>query len=163
MIYRWIHFGTRNDADQSFRVNHILCSVTLFRKSCPSGDNVEKPDRPEITVWRMSVACWIAKAADTSSEYVIQLFPRQQWFPELATMLRLHVHCPSCYHHHRCFYYVISKLIIIISIFYYYCILPGYCLTSAEFDFWRKQALFCFLYLLNRLWGRTPSQIFSGK
>jgi hypothetical protein len=44
---------------------------------------------------RMPFACWITKATDTHSEYVILIsFPRQQWLRERASMLRLRVYCP---------------------------------------------------------------------
>ena len=37
----------------------------------------------------MRVACWITKATDKSSEYVMHIsFPRQQWLRERASMLR---------------------------------------------------------------------------
>jgi endonuclease III len=37
----------------------------------------------------MRIACWITKATDTHSEYVIlNAFPRQQWFRERVSMLR---------------------------------------------------------------------------
>jgi hypothetical protein len=40
---------------------------------------------------RMRFACWITKATDTHSEYVILIaFPRQQWLRERAPMLRLY-------------------------------------------------------------------------
>jgi len=36
-------------------------------------------------IWRMRVACWIAKATETHSEYVIIITsPRQQWLHERA-------------------------------------------------------------------------------
>jgi hypothetical protein len=36
---------------------------------------------------RMRFACWITKATDTHSEYVIVIaFPRQQWLRERASM-----------------------------------------------------------------------------
>jgi hypothetical protein len=39
-------------------------------------------------MWRMRCACWISKAANTHSEYVILIdFPRQQWLRERAVML----------------------------------------------------------------------------
>jgi hypothetical protein len=42
---------------------------------------------------RMRFACWITKATDTHSEYVILIaFSRQQWLRERATMLCLYVH-----------------------------------------------------------------------
>jgi hypothetical protein len=47
---------------------------------------------------RMRFACWITKATDTHSEYVILIaFQRQQWLRERASMLRLYVHCLSCF------------------------------------------------------------------
>jgi hypothetical protein len=40
-------------------------------------------------MWRMRFACWITKATDTHSEYVILIaFPPQQWLRERASMLR---------------------------------------------------------------------------
>jgi len=55
---------------------HILCSVIVFRKSWSFWDNVEKyriASRPEMTIRRMRIACWIPKATDTHSEYVTSL------------------------------------------------------------------------------------------
>jgi hypothetical protein len=43
---------------------------------------------------RVRFACWITKATDTHSEYVILIaFPRQQWLRERALVLCLYVHC----------------------------------------------------------------------
>ena len=58
---------------------------------------------------RMRTACWIPKAADTHSEYVILFaFPRQKWLHERATILlytnivcRVVTFCsPACSHLH---------------------------------------------------------------
>jgi hypothetical protein len=41
------------------------------------------------TIRRMRIACWIPKATDTHSEYVIlTAFPQAQWFRERALLLR---------------------------------------------------------------------------
>jgi len=41
--------------------------------------NIVQPGMPLVTTWRMRVACWIPKATDTHSEYVIiAAFPLQQ-------------------------------------------------------------------------------------
>jgi hypothetical protein len=32
---------------------------------------IVKPGRPQITIWRMPIACWIPMATNTHSEYVI--------------------------------------------------------------------------------------------
>jgi len=40
-----------------------------------------------MTIWRMRTACWIPKATDTHSEYVIfNAFPLQQWLHENTSM-----------------------------------------------------------------------------
>jgi len=42
-----------------------------------------------MTIWRKRIACWIPKAKNTHSEYVIRFaFPLQQWLHERASMLR---------------------------------------------------------------------------
>jgi hypothetical protein len=47
-----------------------------------------EPDRPQMKIQRKRFACWITKATDTHSEYVILVaFPRQQWFAK----------APQCY------------------------------------------------------------------
>jgi hypothetical protein len=51
---------------------------------------------PLVTTWRMRVACWIPKATDTHSEYVIMTaFPLQHWLQERASMLRYRYTLPS--------------------------------------------------------------------
>ena len=40
--------------------------------------NVVEPGRPQMTIWRMRIVCWIPKATDTHSKYVILIdFPLQ--------------------------------------------------------------------------------------
>ena len=76
---------------------HIVCSVTFFffenradyqtiwGKKCTAG-------RPQMTIWRMLIACWIPKATDTHSEYVILTpFLQQQWSNVRASIL-----CYTC-------------------------------------------------------------------
>ena len=68
-------------------------SNTLFRKSRRLWDNFEKCDRArqatDDTLRRMRFACWITKATDTHSDYVILIaFLWQQWLRERASMLR---------------------------------------------------------------------------
>jgi len=46
----------------------------------------------------MRIECWIPKATNTYSEYVILIiFPRQKRLRERASVLCLYVHCLSCY------------------------------------------------------------------
>ena len=58
--------------------------------------NIVEPGRPRMTIWRMSFVCWIPKATDTHSEYVMLIaFPPQKWLHERVSMLRYtYIDCP---------------------------------------------------------------------
>jgi hypothetical protein len=76
---------------QKIKSHFMINKVSFFfRKSCRVGDNVEKhcaAGRPQMTLWFMRNACWIPKATNTHSEYVLRIdFLRQQWLPERALM-----------------------------------------------------------------------------
>jgi hypothetical protein len=48
-----------------------------------------EPDRSQMTIRRLRIACWIPIATDTHSEDVIVIaFPLQQWLEERASVLR---------------------------------------------------------------------------
>jgi hypothetical protein len=50
--------------------------------------NMVEPDRPQMTIWRRRIACWIPKAANEQSEYVILIvYPLQQWLHERPSMV----------------------------------------------------------------------------
>jgi len=50
--------------------------------------NIVQPDRPQMTIQRMRIACWIPKATNPHSKYVIVVvFPLQKWLQERASML----------------------------------------------------------------------------
>ena len=73
---------------------HILCSVIFVRNACLLWGNVEKCGRArqatdgKITR-RMRIACWVPKATNPHSEYVIPTaFPLQQWLHERPSVLR---------------------------------------------------------------------------
>jgi hypothetical protein len=57
--------------------------------------NSVEPGRPQMTVWRMRIACWIPKPTNTNSDCVILIaFPLQQWLHERASKLRsTHISC----------------------------------------------------------------------
>ena len=51
--------------------------------------NTVERGKPQITIWRMRIACWIRKATYKHSEYVIIIaFTLQQWLHERVPMLR---------------------------------------------------------------------------
>ena len=43
--------------------NRVFCEIIW--------EYVVESDRPQLTIWRMRIACWMTKAMDTYSEYVI--------------------------------------------------------------------------------------------
>ena len=45
-----------------FFVNCSICKIMW--------KNIVEPDRPQMTIWRMRIACWISKATNALSEYV---------------------------------------------------------------------------------------------
>jgi hypothetical protein len=61
---------------------HILCWVTFSENRAVyeiMWKSAVQPDRPQMTIWRMRIACWITKAIDTHSECLVLIaFPRQQ-------------------------------------------------------------------------------------
>jgi hypothetical protein len=73
---------------------HVLCSATFFRKSCPLWDNVQEYGRAwhatdDNIIRRMRFPCWLTKATNTHSEYVIRIaFPRRKWLRQRASVLR---------------------------------------------------------------------------
>jgi len=47
--------------------------------------NILGPSRPQITIWRVRIACWIAKHTNTHTGCVQRIaLPLKQWLYELA-------------------------------------------------------------------------------
>jgi hypothetical protein len=69
---------------------HILCSVIFFSFENRAvyeimWRNVVEPVKPQMTIWRRRIACWMPKAINTHSKYVVFIaFPLQQWLKERA-------------------------------------------------------------------------------
>jgi len=81
----------RNVSDKSCRENqytHVIFNNFII-PSFPSEncavyeimwENIVEPDKPQMAIWRLCVACCITKATNTHPEYVILIaFPLQQW------------------------------------------------------------------------------------
>ena len=78
---------------------HVLCSITYPPPPPPKKINrafyevkwknfVER-GRPQMTIWRMHITCWIPKATNAHSIYVVLITsPLRQWLHERALMLR---------------------------------------------------------------------------
>jgi hypothetical protein len=46
----------------------ILCSITFFDNRTVyeiMWENILQLDRPQMTIWRMSISCWVPKATNT--------------------------------------------------------------------------------------------------
>ena len=50
-----------------FTKNRAFCEI--MRKS------MVHPDKSQVTVWRMRIACWLTKATDIQSKYLILVVP----------------------------------------------------------------------------------------
>jgi hypothetical protein len=69
---------------------HILCSITFSNHAVYEiiWNNMVQPGRPQITIWRMRIACWINKATIIHPEYIILIVvPLQWWLHECASVL----------------------------------------------------------------------------
>jgi hypothetical protein len=79
---------------------HILCSITFFFKNRAIYEimwkDIGELDRPRLTVWHMCIACWIPKATNTHSEYVITycLFTAVM-VSQIHHSVKVYVHCLS--------------------------------------------------------------------
>jgi hypothetical protein len=68
------------------------CGIVI--NFCNHGEHYEtprivEPDRPQMTIWRTGITCWILKTTNTNKEYVILIaFPQQQWLQDRASLLR---------------------------------------------------------------------------
>jgi hypothetical protein len=85
----------RNISDKSFRENqntHFVFSNLRnnVEKYCTAGQTTDNNINR-----RVRIACWITKAPDTHSDYVILIaFPRQELLRERVSKLRLYVCLP---------------------------------------------------------------------
>jgi hypothetical protein len=66
--------------------------------------NIAWRGRPQITIWRLRIACLITKATNTHLQYVILIaFPLQQWLQERASIL-LHTYIDCLVTETNCVY-----------------------------------------------------------
>ena len=86
IISRSVLLRVKSVSDYSCRRNqNTFCSQYLFFKKKKGRViyetmwNTVQPDRRQVTIQCMRIACWIPKATNTNSEYVIiTAFPLQQ-------------------------------------------------------------------------------------
>jgi len=82
---RSVLFRIRNASEQIFteyQNRNFMFNIFLFRKNAIYEiirKNIERPGRPQMTIWRMLILCCKSNAKDKHSEYVIIIaFPLQQ-------------------------------------------------------------------------------------
>jgi len=93
--YRSFSVSMRNVRDRSYRENqntHFVFSNCFFSENRAVYEimwkNIVERGKPQVAIWRMRFACWIMKATNTHSEYVILIaFRLQQWLHKRASIL----------------------------------------------------------------------------
>jgi hypothetical protein len=90
--------------------------------------NIVELGRPQMTIWGVRIGCWIPKATNTHSEYVLLIaFPLQQWLHERSSVLR-HLYiailvcvcvCVCVYVCHSIYLSYLVEIIINYSTFFY--------------------------------------------
>jgi hypothetical protein len=74
--YRSFLLRMRNVADKSCREyentfmfsNLFTSQILSLMRLCVGGGDIVEPGRPQMTIWRMRIACWIPKATNTRSD-----------------------------------------------------------------------------------------------
>jgi hypothetical protein len=71
---------------------HILRSIFFFVENRADFEimwkNIVEPGRPQMTIRRMRIACWITKNININLQYVILIaFPLPQWLHERTSVL----------------------------------------------------------------------------
>jgi len=81
-----------NVLDKSYRENqntHFLFNDFFANRAVYEvmWKNIVEPGRPQMTIWRMRIACWIRKAINNHSKYLmLNAFPLQQRLHERTSM-----------------------------------------------------------------------------
>ena len=71
------------------KIKTHICVPQLFTKNEIMWKNTVQLGKPQTTMWSTRIACWITKATDRHSEYVIIIaFPLHQWLHEDVSVLR---------------------------------------------------------------------------
>ena len=64
----------------------------------PKNIYIADPERPQMTIWRIRIACWIPTATNTHSEDVILItFPLPTTDARTRLNVTLYVHCLFVY------------------------------------------------------------------
>ena len=83
-IHSWSHLAQFFLELETFRTKlveeiktHVLCSITFCFENRDIYEmmwkNIVEPDRPQMTIWHLRIACRIPKATNIHSEHVLLL------------------------------------------------------------------------------------------
>ena len=61
--------------------------------------NIEEPDRPQMTIWRFPIACWMPKATNKLKLCNTYRFSTVTVVSPARLSVTLYVHCLSCSHY----------------------------------------------------------------
>jgi len=78
---------------------HILCSITFFENRVVyeiMWKNNVQPDRPQMTIWRMRISCWIPKATHTHHMLYLLLFECNNGNSNTPLRYIMPLSCLSC-------------------------------------------------------------------
>jgi len=84
---------------------HVHCPFSFENRAVYDimWKNIVQPDRPQMTIQRMRVACYTTKATKTQPDYGIFIgFPLQQWLSE-CMFCYMYIVCPLFYFKKSCF------------------------------------------------------------
>jgi len=87
-FFRIMRFLGRENQNAYFMFSNLFffeicafCGITL--------KNILESARPQMTIFRLRIACWIREATNTHSEYaILAAFPLQHWLYERTSVLR---------------------------------------------------------------------------
>jgi hypothetical protein len=89
----------RGNQNTYFVFDNYFCfssKIVPFMRQC--GKNIVEQGRPQMTVWRMRIACWIPKDTNTHS----YCFSTSTMVARTRLSVTLYVHCLSCGSRVRC-------------------------------------------------------------
>jgi hypothetical protein len=99
IISHWILLSMKNISDtvvEKIKIP-ILCSTNVFQKSALyeiMWKNLVESARPQMTIWRMHITCWIPKATQAHSTYLKGItFALKQWLHGSASLLYFFILC----------------------------------------------------------------------
>jgi len=80
---------------------YIVCSTTFYLENRAVYEimwkNIVQRGRPQMTIWRMRVACWIPKSKNTLTLCKTYCFSTETMVARTRLSVTLCIHCLSCY------------------------------------------------------------------